>query len=56
MVLIGLPALAIALSTGRRLWRQAGELVAAEETAREESAEGAAPAPSEDDESALVSS
>jgi signal peptidase len=51
MVLIGLPALAIALSTGRRLWRQAGELVAAEATARDGSADGSA-----DDEPALVRS
>jgi hypothetical protein len=30
LLLIGGPAMAIAVITGRRLWRQAGELVAAE--------------------------
>ena len=42
MVLIGGPAMAIAFITGRRLWRQAGELVAAEAQDRD-------PAPAEDE-------
>jgi len=42
LLLIGGPAMAIAVITGRRLWRQAGELVAAE-------AEDLDPAPAEDE-------
>ena len=42
LLLIGGPALAIAVITGRRLWRQAGELVAAE-------AQDLDPAPAEDE-------
>jgi signal peptidase len=42
LLLIGGPAMAIAIITGRRLWRQAGELVAAE-------AQDRAPAPAEDE-------
>ncbi len=42
LLLIGGPAMAIAVLTGRRLWRQAGELVAAE-------AQDHDPAPAEDE-------
>jgi hypothetical protein len=42
LLLIGGPAMAIAVITGRRLWRQAGELVAAEAPDRD-------PAPAEDE-------
>ena len=42
LLLIGGPAMAIAVITGRRLWRQAGELVAAEAQDRD-------PAPAEDE-------
>jgi signal peptidase len=42
LLLIGGPAMAIAIITGRRLWRQAGELVAAE-------AQDLYPAPAEDE-------
>ena len=42
LLLIGGPAMAIAVITGRRLWRQAGELVAAE-------AQDLDPAPAEDE-------
>ena len=42
LLLIGGPAMAIAVITGRRLWRQAGELVAAE-------AQDHDPAPAEDE-------